>query len=134
MGKGTPQTFHTLGDIDVNQTLYDVALVSYRQAVKSTFGDRLDETQRKAILRLEARIAPASGGDSGSAVGVLEEIVALDPLDGDALMLLAQHYGKSGDPDRALFCCERAQELKPRDEVAKYLEQVERLARARPQS
>ena len=199
MGKATPQTLYTLGDLYVNQALYDVALGSYRQAielkpdqpldrplrsveilaqrsafaqaaelaqaVKATFGDRLDETQRKTILRLEARIALASGGDAGQAIDVLEEIVTLDPLDGDALMLLAQHYGKSGDPDRALFYYERAQgieafeadarvraaqilvgqskfkeavpqlkraqELKPRDEVAKYLEQVERLARAR---
>jgi Flp pilus assembly protein TadD len=98
-------------------------------------------------------------------VNVLEEIVALDPLDGDALMLLGQHYNRASDPDRALFYYERAQgieafeadarvrqaqilvgqskfkeavpmlrraqELKPRDEVAKYLDQVERLARAR---
>ncbi|HUD72149.1 MAG TPA: tetratricopeptide repeat protein [Dongiaceae bacterium] len=202
MGKGTPQTFYTLGDIYVNQQLYDVALGSYRQAieakpdqpldrplrsveilaqrnafaqaaelgqlVKTSFADRLDDAQRKSLLRLEARIALASGGDAAQAINVLEEVVALDPLDGDALMLLAQHYGKNGDPDKALFYYERAQgieayeadarvrsaqilvsqskfkdavpqlkraqELKPRDEVARYLEQVERLARARPQS
>jgi tetratricopeptide (TPR) repeat protein len=133
--------------------------------VKEAFADRLDDVDRKKILKLEARIAVAGGGDTAAAVTVLEEIVALDPLDGDALMLLGQHYGRASDPDRALFYYERAQsieafeadarvrqaqilvgqskfreavpllrraqEIKPRDEVAKYLEQVERLARAR---
>jgi Flp pilus assembly protein TadD len=96
---------------------------------------------------------------------VLEEIVALDPLDGEALMLLGQHHARSGETERAIFYYERAeslesfeaaarvrhaqllvarsdfreavpllkraQELKPHDELARYLEQVERLARAR---
>ena len=115
------------------------------------------------MLKLEARIA-ITDGSGVDAARVLEEIVALDPLDGDALMLLAQHYARSGDNERAAFYYERAegisafeadarvrhaqmlvsqsryleavpllkraQELKPRDEVARYLEQVERIARA----
>jgi tetratricopeptide (TPR) repeat protein len=199
LGKTTPQSLFTLGDIYVNAGLYDAAVRSYRQAisdkpdqpvdrpirsieilaqrnafeqaadlaatVKGAFADRLEEADRKKILRLEARIAVAAGGDTAAAVTMLEEIVALDPLDGDALMLLGQHYNRTSDPDRALFYYERAQgieayeadarvrqaqilvgqskfreavpllkraqEIKPRDEVAKYLEQVERLARAR---
>ena len=199
MGKATPQSLYTLGDIYVNAGLYDAAVRSYRQAiaarpdqpverpirsveilaqrnafeqaadlaatVKESFADRLDDADKKKILKIEARIAVAGGGDTTAAVSVLEEIVALDPLDGDALMLLGQHYNRVSDPDRALFYYERAQgieafeadarirqaqilvgqskfkeavpmlrraqEIKPRDEVAKYLEQVERLARGR---
>jgi tetratricopeptide (TPR) repeat protein len=125
--------------------------------------DRLDETARRRLLRLEARIA-LSEGEGNEAVEILEEIVALDPLDGEALMLLAQHHTRKGEPERAIFYYERAenlegfeadarvrhaqvlvrlsrfqealpllkraQELKPREELATYLEQVERAARA----
>jgi tetratricopeptide (TPR) repeat protein len=99
---------------------------------------------------------------------MLEEIIRLDPLDGEALMLLAQHYastGKEGDVDRAMLYYERAagieqfaanakvrhaqifvsqsrfaeaiqllrqaQEIKPREDVARYLEQVERISKSR---
>jgi Flp pilus assembly protein TadD len=94
---------------------------------------------------------------------VLEEIVALDPLDGEALLLLGHHYAKAGESEKAMFYYERAQslepfeaeasvrharilvgqqkfqealpllkraqELEPREELARYLDQVERLAR-----
>jgi tetratricopeptide (TPR) repeat protein len=130
---------------------------------KSTFGDLPDE-DRKRLLKLEARMAVADGG-GGEEVGVLEEIVALDPLDGEALILLGQHYATANDVERAIFYYERAesleefeadarvrhaqllvgqsrydeavpllkraQELRPRDDVGRYLEQVERIARAR---
>ena len=127
-------------------------------------GARLDEAERKRLLKLQARIAVAQG-IGGSAVPILEEIVALDPLDGEALLLLGQHYARNSDLERAAFYYERAeslpgfeaeakirhaqilvgqskyreavplirraQELAPRDELARYLDQVERLARTR---
>ncbi len=127
-------------------------------------GERLDDPERKRLLKLEARIAVARG-TGGSAVTVLEQIVSLDPLDGEALLLLGQHYSKNNEPDRASFYYERAegldgfeaearlrraqilvgqskyreavplirraQELAPRDELARYLDQVERMARTR---
>jgi len=117
---------------------------------------------RSRMLKLKARIAVAEG-DAG-AVTTLEEIVAIDPLDGEALLLLGQHYEKAGDVEMAILYYERAesieanevdvrirharllvnqsrygealpllkraQELRPRDEVARFLEQVERAARA----
>lgn len=134
------------------------------QAVMANYGDRLAEADRKRLLKLQARIAVAEG-QGGEAVEVLEQIVALDPLDGEALILLGQHYARNSDPERAAFYYERAesldefeadakvrhaqllvgearydealpllkraQELQPRDDVARYLEQIERVARAR---
>lgn len=122
-----------------------------------------DEDRRKA-LKLRARLALADG-DGAEAVKVMEQVVAQDPLDGDALMLIGGHYAKQGDPDRALIYFERAanleafeaqakarqaqvlvqkakysealpllkrsQEIKPSEEIARYIEQVERLARAK---
>ena len=70
-------------------------------------GERLQESERKDLLKLRARLAVAEGA-SGDEVQILEEIVALDPLDGEALILLGQHAQRSQDPDRAIFLFERA--------------------------
>lgn len=197
MGKATLGSLNTLGDIYVNEEMWDLAARAYGNAaqldpkqdlqrplrnvevlaqrgalnqaqtlvsrIKELYAQRLDEAEHKKLLKLEARIAVAEGG-GGEAVGVLEEIVALDPLDGEALMLLGQHYARVDETERAIFYYERAegidgfeaeakvrhaqllvgqskyseavpllkraQELQPREEVAQYLEQVERVARA----
>jgi tetratricopeptide (TPR) repeat protein len=131
--------------------------------VRAVLAANLDDTDRKKLLKIEARIAVAEGGGA-DAVRTLEEIVSLDPMDGEAILLLAQHYTRVNDPERAIFYYERAegietfeadarlrhaqilvgqsrfqdavpllkrvQELKPREDVGRYLEQVERLARA----
>ena len=196
MGKASAPSLHTLGDIYVNASLWDLARRAYAQAVEvdpgqsldrplrdveilaqrgavpqaralleniqSARGADLDEDQRKRILKLEARMSVVDGAGSG-ATEVLERIVALDPLDGEVLMLLGQHYAAIDQPERAIFYYERAesleafeadakvrhaqllvrqshyadavpllkraQEIKPRDEVARFLEQVERLSR-----
>jgi tetratricopeptide (TPR) repeat protein len=130
--------------------------------VRSVLAANLDDNDTKKLLKIEARIAVAEGGGE-DAVKTLEEIVALDPLDGEAILLLAQHYGRANDPGKAIFYYERAegidafeadaslhhaqilvgqsrfqdalpllkrvQELKPREDIGRYLEQVERLAR-----
>ena len=130
---------------------------------ESLYGQQLDTEHRRQALKLKARIAVAEG-ESGDAAGILEQIVEVDPLDGEALILLGQHYTRSGDVERAEFYFERAQsldnyegearlrhaqllvdqsrygeavpllrrvqELNPREDVARYLEQVERVARA----
>ncbi len=130
--------------------------------VRTAFGERLDEGERRKLLKTEARIA-AAAGDGEQAAKVLEDVVALDPLDGDALVLLGQHYARAGNPEKATVYLERAanldafeapakmrlgqllvnqgkyqqalpllkraQELKPTEEIARYIEQVERLAR-----
>lgn len=125
----------------------------------------LDDADQRKLLKLEARLSMAEGGGSAETCSVLEEIVKLDPLDGEALMMLGDWYSRQSQPDRAIFDFERAesleryelkaklrhaqilvgmaryadavpllrqvQEKSPRDDVARYLEQVERLAKAR---
>jgi tetratricopeptide (TPR) repeat protein len=105
-----------------------------------------------------------AAGAGQEEVKVLEEIVDLDPLDGEALILLGQNSARSGDLEKAVFYYERAenlekyeadakirhaqllvgqgkytealpllrraQELKPHENVQKYLEQIERLAKS----
>jgi tetratricopeptide (TPR) repeat protein len=133
--------------------------------LREAWSAKLEEGDRRKLLKLEARLSMADGGGTDEAVGLLEEIIKLDPLDGEALMLLGQHYGKAGEPDRAIFYYERAesidafevsakvrhaqvlvgmgrytdaipllrqaQERKPNEDIARYLEQIERLARSK---
>ncbi len=133
--------------------------------IRGAHGGQLEEADRRAVLKLEARLNMARGAGSIETAGVLEEIVKLDPLDGEALMLLGQHYARQNEPDRAILYYERAasieayeanakvrqaqilvgmsryaealpllrraQEVRPREDIARYLEQVERVARTR---
>jgi biopolymer transport protein ExbB/TolQ/tetratricopeptide (TPR) repeat protein len=143
------------------------ALTQARQVsthILEVWDSRIEDADRRRLLKLEARLNMAEGGSSPETAKVLEEIVKIDPLDGEALMLLGQHYGHQNEPDRAMFYYERAesleafevnarirhaqvlvglkryaealpllrraQELKPREDVQKYLDQVERLAKS----
>jgi len=75
-------------------------------ALRERFADSMSETQTKDLLKLQARLASAKG--EGGAAEALEEIVRLDPLDGEALILLGQEYRRTGDPIKAAFAFERA--------------------------
>ncbi len=198
MGKSTADSLTMLGDIYVNQELFEIAVGSYLRAlemdpgrtsqrairaaavltargayeetkrlierIETLPGNDLDTEQRKDLLKLRARIAVAEGSGQDE-IRVLEEIVALDPLEGEALILLGQYCARAGDSEKAVFYYERAQSLekheadarvrhaqllvqqgkytealsllrraqdvKPREDVQKYLEQVERVARSR---
>ncbi|MDK2964112.1 MAG: hypothetical protein PWQ29_1506 [Verrucomicrobiota bacterium] len=198
LGESTVDSLNMLGDIYVNEGLYEMGVNSYIRAmeknpdrnaerairaakvlvtrgaleetktliqrIEEMHGAQLGQVDRKDLLKLRARIAVAEGqGDEE--VRVLKEIVELDPLDGEALILLGQHAFRANDPERAAFYYERAeslekyeadarvrhaqllvsqgkyaealpmlrraQELKPREEIQKYLEQVERVSKSR---
>jgi tetratricopeptide (TPR) repeat protein len=198
LGESTADSLNMLGDIYVNQELYEMAVSAYVRAmekapdrstqrairaskvlvtrgaldetktliqrIEDLHGTQLAEPDRKDLLKLRARIAVAEGAGDEE-VRVLEEIVSIDPLDGEALILLGQHAARSNDPERAIFYYERAQslekyeadakvrhaqllvgqgnyadalpllrraqEIKPRDDIQKYLDQVERIAKSR---
>ncbi len=132
--------------------------------IKESWGDRFDEQEKRRLLKLEARISMAEGAGSNETASMLEEIVRLDPLDGESLLLLGQHYAKQNENDKAILYYQRAesieafevrakirhaqvlvgmgryaeaipllrraQEIKPNDDVANYLKQIERLAKA----
>jgi tetratricopeptide (TPR) repeat protein len=198
LGKSTADSLNMLGDIYVNEQLFELAVSSYIRAmdkdehgtparavraakvmvargalhetqklvehIEQRFGDQLSTEDRKDLLKLQVRMAVAEGAGDQE-VRALEQIVALDPLDGEALILLGQHSARAGDAEQAIFYYERAagiegyeadakvrqaqllvsqtkyaealpllrraQELKPRDNVRKYLDQVEALAKTR---
>jgi len=198
LGKSTPESLNTLGDIYVNEELFEAAVKHYVRAlelnptvkaerairaakalaargansqakplvarVEELRGKDISAEEKKDLLKLRARIALSEGAGEEEAK-VLKEIVDLDPLDGDALLLLGQHAQRSNDPVQAIFYYERAaslesfepdakvrhaqllvsqgkyaealpllrraQQLKPRENIQQYLEQVERAAQAR---
>jgi tetratricopeptide (TPR) repeat protein len=125
-------------------------------------GQEVSEDLRKRSLKLEARLAAARNEAGEEQARILEELVRLDPLDGDALILLGQYHAannaekaifyferaegiekfeadarlrhaqilvKNGKYQEALPLLKRALEIKPRDDVQRYAEQVERAAR-----
>jgi len=198
LGKSTVKSLNMLGDIYINEELYEMAVKSYiramekntQQSIESPIraakvltargalkaarhlierievlnDNQLQTDDQKDLLKLRARLAVAEGAGDEEA-RILEEIVALDPMDGEALLLLGQHANRNGDIEKAVFYYERAagiekfeadakirhaqllirqrkykealpllrraQKLKPRDEVRKYMEQVEHLAKSR---
>lgn len=77
----------------------------------------LEKKDLSNMLKLQARIAVAEGGGD-EVVGILEEVVEVDPLDGEALILLAQHYGRSV-PEKAVFYYERAANIEGFEAEAK---------------
>jgi len=147
----------------LSRNAYPAAAELLRKVAARTGADVSDEL-RKRMLKLEARLAAARNEAGGEQARILEEIVKLDPLDGEALILLGQHYAgtnveravfyyeraegiekveadarlrhaqllvRNGKYQEALPLLKRAQELKPREEVQRYTEQVERAARLR---
>lgn len=133
--------------------------------VKANWSDTLSDADRRKVLKLQARLAMSSGAGDAETATVLEEVIALDPLDGEALMLLGQHYNRIAQPDKAILYYERAaridsfaanakvkiaqvfvaqgrfaealpllrdaQSLKPREDIARYIEQVERASKSK---
>ena len=129
--------------------------------LEQTYVGKLGDAAKKDVLKLRARLAVASGAGDEEAK-ILEQVVALDPLDGEALILLGQYHARTGKPEQAVLQYERAagiaaheaeaktrhayllvgqgkyadalpllkraQQLKPRDSVQQFLDQVERLA------
>jgi tetratricopeptide (TPR) repeat protein len=198
LGKTTVESLNMLGDIYVNEGLYDIAVSCYERAmaktprgaaerpiraakvlvgrgasmeaesligrIESIYGAELKEGERKDLLKMKARMAVARGSGEEEA-RILEEIVSIDPLDGEALILLGQYNGRAGDAAKAIMLYERAaklekfeadakvrhaqllvgqgkyaealpllrsaQQVKPRENIQQYMEQVERVARGR---
>lgn len=142
LGQSTPESLLLLGDIYINQDLYEMAVNAYIRAmeiktpdnpsrfirsakaliargvlddtrrliesVEQKYAGRLDSQMHKDILKLRARLAVAEGAGDAQEVAILEQIIALDPLDGEALILLGQHSNRTGQVEKAFFYYERA--------------------------
>jgi tetratricopeptide (TPR) repeat protein len=132
-----------LGDIYLNQKLYDLSVGIYGDLMQSssrpdyprfiryarglilmgaiedasTFVAKIEEranslsdSQRLEVLNLRSKIAFATGDDARG-VASLEEVIKLDPTNGEAILLLGEHYFGLSDWETALFYFERAQKM-----------------------
>jgi tetratricopeptide (TPR) repeat protein len=157
---------------DIARPLREAEMLSSRGATELANGllDRIQTVYRLTMTdadklrftRLRAKVAMALGQDQ-FAVTNLEDLIRQDPMDGEALILLASFYGRNGEGEKAELFYERAaqikqhevnaliehakylvslsqyekatpllqqaQNIRPRENVARYLDQVERLAR-----
>jgi tetratricopeptide (TPR) repeat protein len=86
--------------------------------VEELRGDVLTDVARKQVFELRARLAEAEQA-TAEQVAALEQIVALDPLDGGALVKLGQIAGRAGEIDRAIMYFERAAMLEAFEADAK---------------
>ncbi|MBK9387112.1 MAG: tetratricopeptide repeat protein [Planctomycetes bacterium] len=152
LGQSSVDALNLLGDIYINEELYELAGQAYLRAlekspeaaptralraakdlavrgaasearllaerIEALHGSKLEAEDKKNLLRLRARLAAAASA-TPEEVAILEEIVSLDPLDGDALILLGQHASKRGEAEKAVFYYERAAALEAFEADAK---------------
>ncbi len=130
--------------------------------IRSIHGDKLSSEDDLKLLKVVSKASFAKG-DADKAVEVLEKVIEKDPLDGEALLMVGDHYLKNQEFEKADFRFDlagringfeadafvkkaqvkvkqqkytqavdelrKAQKLKPRDSVQRYLEAVERMLR-----
>ncbi len=111
-----------------NQAIRSAKILSARGAFEQTreiisrinevYDGKLSDDERNELLKIEARLAVADGSDEEE-VQVLKEIVQLDPMDGEALLLLGQHYAREGNTEKAIFYYERAANIENYEADAK---------------
>jgi tetratricopeptide (TPR) repeat protein len=88
------------------------------QLLQKERGAQLEVAEQKELLKLKARLATAEGAGEEEAK-VLAEVVALDPLDGEALLLLGLYENRTGNPEQAIFYYQRAASLEKFEADAK---------------
>jgi tetratricopeptide (TPR) repeat protein len=70
--------------------------------VRETQAADLDEEEEMRLLKLEARVAMATG-EGADGIRVLEEIIGRNPMDGEALLLAGDYYAGNDQRERAEF-------------------------------
>lgn len=90
---------------------------------------KLDPLDGELLLLLARHYADA--GEPEKAYLYCERAAGIEKCEADARLRHAQVLVKNGRHQDAVPLLKRAQELRPREDVARYLEQVERIARAK---
>ncbi len=131
------------------------------ERIRAVAAGNLAPDDELKLLKQEAKVALATGSGQ-EAIQVLEQIIARNPLDGEALLLAGDYYAQQGEVERAALrydaaaklagfeadafvkqaqllvksgkyalaaeTLRKAQKVRPRDNVQRYLEKVEQLA------
>jgi tetratricopeptide (TPR) repeat protein len=130
LGKATPATLFSLGDIYMAQESRDLALPVYLDAIRQSgatdvprglraakimvsrgakdeakelftklreaAGGKLKSEDELDLLKLESKVALAEG-DNETAASILTKVVERNPLDGEALIMIGDHFLKGAD-------------------------------------
>lgn len=83
-------TYIDIAELMVGFGAFDGA-TSYIGDIRNRFSSKLDKESEIRLLRMESQIA-LSSGDDDTFVPILERLIENDPLDGEALLMLAQHH------------------------------------------
>jgi tetratricopeptide (TPR) repeat protein len=83
------------------------AMIQRAEAILRKTSQQLDSEARIRLLRLKAEHAQLSGA-SEKAIRLCEEVLALDPLDGHTMLVLARLQQEGGQLEDAVMTCERA--------------------------
>ncbi|MCD8535671.1 MAG: tetratricopeptide repeat protein [Verrucomicrobia bacterium] len=83
---------------------------SYLVSLENEKGSQLAETDRLEILNLKATSALGQGKNDEAAV-ILEKVVERDPLNGKALLLIAEYNWKKNELEKAQIFFNRAQKV-----------------------
>ncbi|MGJ3242805.1 MAG: tetratricopeptide repeat protein [Opitutales bacterium] len=104
------QQFIRAATVLVNQGNFAEGL-EYLEEIEKARGEELTDKQRMTVLNTRSEIYLATGRQD-EAAETLETIIAEDPANGQALLLLAEYYSNQGDIEQAVFFYERAQNLR----------------------
>lgn len=96
------------------------------RTIRDTAKDSLAAPQKEQLLKLESRIALAEGKND-EAAAIMEKIVEANPLDGQALLLLGDHYLASSAREKAAGFFDRASKLADKDTQSKAFQRLGRL-------
>ena len=79
--------------------------------IRKVFGEKLEEENHLTLLRLEAQVAMGEQMETDVIIGFLEEILELEPEDGQTLLLLAKFHGSEKNFEEARKYYEQAMEI-----------------------
>ncbi len=88
------------------------------QRVTTASGKELKPADQRKLLKLEAKIDMAANKQD-QAAQTLEQVVSLDPLDGDALIMLGQYYQGKNENEKAIARYEQAASVSEHEHEAK---------------
>ncbi|BET66698.1 hypothetical protein ASA1KI_16160 [Opitutales bacterium ASA1] len=105
------------GELSTDRLVRMVKILAGREAwaeadklvatIKTSGSDKLSPADKLEMLNLEAQVALGTNQDARAA-GILEQVVSTDPMNGRAMLLLADYHAKQGDVDKAGLFYERA--------------------------
>lgn len=85
--------------------------------IRQSYGEQLSQADKLRLLNLEARIAK-SRNDAARGAEILALIVEEDPLNGEALLQLADYHANQGETEKAIFLFERVRNIQSYEAAA----------------